>query len=92
LRNWWSSTTWTRASWGTVLAWQTYRVNEIHGEFFTPKTNWTISASSPNWSCEVNISFGNVILNNWEDESQFAEKVKDVMIAVFKNKSLGSYA
>ena len=92
LRNWWSSTTWTRASWGTVIAWQTYRVNEIHGEFFTPKTNWTISASSPNWSYEVNISFGNVILNNWEDESQFAEKVKDVMIAVFKNKSLGSYA
>ena len=91
LRNWWSQATWTRASWGAVLAWQTYRVNEIHGEFFTPKTNWTISASSPNWSYEVNISFGNVILNNWEDESQFAEKVKDVMIAVFKNKSLGSY-
>jgi hypothetical protein len=90
---WWDSVDvgWWRASWWTVLAGRTYRVNEIKGEYFTPSTNWTISAGSPNWSFEVNISFWNVILNNWEDENQFADRVREVMVWVFKNKALWSY-
>jgi hypothetical protein len=91
LRNWWSSTTWTRASWGTVLAWQTYRVNEIHGEYFRPLTNWTISVSPQNWSPNVSISFWDVIISNSEDVNQFAERVKEVMIEVYRNKALWCY-
>jgi hypothetical protein len=88
---WWGSS-WWRASWGRVIAGQTYRVNEIHWEYFTPAVNWTISSSPQNWSYEVNINFGNVVLNNWEDENQFAEKVREVMIEVFRNKALWTYA
>ena len=90
---WWSSSaSWGRASWGRVIAWETYRVNEIRWEYFTPAVNWTISSSPRNWSYEVNINFGNVVLNNWEDENQFAEKVREVMIEVFRNKALWTYA
>jgi phage-related protein len=81
----------SRASWWVVLAWQTYRVNEIHGEYFRPSTNWTISVNPRNWSPNVNISFWDVILNNWDDANQFSERVRNVMMEVFRNKSLWMY-
>ena len=92
---WWgensNTVSWWRASWWTVLAGQTYRVNEIRWEYFTPSVNWTISASPQNWGPNVTINFGNVILNNWDDVSSFAERVRGVMIEVFRNKALWTY-
>ena len=85
------NTVWSRASWWVVLAWQTYRVNEIHGEYFRPLTNWTISVSPQNWSPNVSISFWDVIISNSEDVNQFAERVKEVMIEVYRNKALWCY-
>ena len=82
---------WSRASWWVVLAWQTYRVNEIHGEYFRPSTNGTISVNPQNWSPNVSISFWDVILNNWDDANQFSERVRNVMIEVFRNKALWCY-
>ncbi len=94
ISNLWSSSTtpiWWRASWWRVIAWETYRVNEIHWEYFTPSSNGTISVSPLNWSPNVTINFGNVILNNWDDESSFAEKVRGVMMDVYRNRALGCY-
>ena len=94
ISNLWSSSTtpiWWRASWWRVIAWETYRVNEIRWEYFTPSTNGTISVSPLNWSPNVTINFGNVILNNWDDESSFAEKVRGVMMDVYRNRALGCY-
>lgn len=94
ISNLWSSSSapiWWRASWWRVIAWETYRVNEIHWEYFTPASNGTISVSPLNWSPNVTINFGNVILNNWDDESSFAEKVRGVMMDVYRNRALGCY-
>ena len=94
ISNLWSSSSapiWWRASWWRVIAWETYRVNEIYWEYFTPASNGTISVSPLNWSPNVTINFGNVILNNWDDESSFAEKVRGVMMDVYRNRALGCY-
>ena len=83
---WWSS--WWRASWWTVLAGQTYRVNEIHWEYFTPAVNWRISSSPPIWSPNINISFWDVNVRDEQDVNLLVEKLKSELIWVYQNIAL----
>ena len=86
LWGWWSS--WWRASWWTVLAGQTYRVNEIHWEYFTPAVNWRISSSPPIWSPNINISFWDVNVRDEQDVNLLVEKLKSELIWVYQNIAL----
>ena len=81
---WWSS--WWRASWWTVLAGQTYRVNEIHWEYFTPAVNWKISSSPP--SPNINISFWDVNVRDEQDIDTLVDKLKSELIWVYQNIAL----
>ena len=81
---WWSS--WWRASWWTVLAGQTYRVNEIHWEYFTPAVNWKISSSPP--SPNINISFWDVNVRDEGDIDTLVDKLKSELIWVYQNIAL----
>ena len=83
---WWSS--WWRASWWTVLAGQTYRVNEIHWEYFTPAVNWRISSSPPIWSPNINISFWDVNVRDEQDVDTLVDKLKSELIWVYQNIAL----
>ena len=85
----WSS--WWRASWWTVLAWQTYRVNEIHWEYFTPAVNWRID-NKPNITPNVNINFTwDINANSEKDLINLEDMIKEVMIDTYKNVILGNY-
>ena len=86
LWGWWSS--WWRASWWTVLAGQTYRVNEIHWEYFTPAVNWRISSSPPMSSPNINISFWDVNVRDEQDVNLLVEKLKSELIWVYQNIAL----
>ena len=83
---WWWSSGW-RASWGTVLAWQTYRVNEIHWEYFTPAVNWRISPAPPS-SPNISISFWDVNVKDEQDINLLVDRLKNELIWVYKNISL----
>ena len=86
---WWSS--WWRASWWTVLAGQTYRVNEIHWEYFTPAVNGRID-NKPNITPNVNINFTwDINANSEKDLINLEDMIKEVMIDTYKNLLLGSY-
>ncbi len=82
---WWSS--WWRASWWTVLAGQTYRVNEIHWEYFTPAVNWKITNSPPS-SPNINISFWDVNIRDEQDMNLLVDKLKNELIWVYQNIAL----
>ena len=83
---WWSS--WWRASWWTVLAGQTYRVNEIHWEYFTPAVNGRISSSPPVASPNINISFWDVNIRDEQDMNLLVDKLKNELIWVYQNIAL----
>ena len=83
---WWSS--WWRASWWTVLAGQTYRVNEIHWEYFTPAVNGRISSSPPVASPNINISFWDVNVRDEQDMNLLVDKLKNELIWVYQNIAL----
>ena len=83
---WWGSS-WGRASGWVVLAGQTYRVNEIHWEYFTPSVNWRISSSPPT-SPNVSINFWDVNVRDEQDINLIVEKVKQWFIEVYQNISL----
>ena len=86
---WWSS--WWRASWWTVLAGQTYRVNEIHWEYFTPAVNWRID-NKPNITPNVNINFTwDINANSEKDLINLENMIKEVMIDTYKNLLLWTY-
>lgn len=85
-----SSPSWWRASWWLVLAWQTYRVNEIHWEYFTPSVNGRISPINQTTtppSISINFTW-NINLTNQADENRFAEKVRNVVMECYQNLSL----
>ena len=84
---WWWGSSWWRASGWVVLAGQTYRVNEIHWEYFTPSVNWRISSSPPT-SPNVSINFWDVNVRDEQDINLIVEKVKQWFIEVYQNISL----
>lgn len=63
------------ADWGSVIAWKPILVWERWPELFVPKSNWDIIKNSDlkGGTATINISFWDVILNNWMDEEQFSE-------------------
>lgn len=84
---WWSS--WWRASWWVVLAGQTYRVNEIHWEYFTPAVNGRITPTPPTTSPNLSINFnGNIAVRNDEDFEIIKSTVKEVIMESYKNLSM----
>ena len=85
LWGWWSS--WWRASGWTVLAGQTYRVNEIHWEYFTPAVNWRISNAPPS-SPNISISFWDVNVRDEGDINLLVDKLKSELIWVYQNIAL----
>ena len=87
---WWSS--WWRASWGQVLAWQTYRVNEIHWEYFTPSVNWIITPTKPiNQTPNVNINFWDVNVRDESDIIKIWEIIDERLKAIYSNIYLHNY-
>jgi hypothetical protein len=83
---WWWGSSWWRASWWRVIAGQTYRVNEIHWEYFTPAVNWKISSSPP--SPNINISFWDVNVRDEQDIDTLVDKLKSELIWVYQNIAL----
>ena len=84
---WGWGSSWWRASGWTVLAGQTYRVNEIHWEYFTPAVNWRISNAPPS-SPNINISFWDVNVRDEGDIDTLVDKLKSELIWVYQNIAL----
>jgi len=84
---WGWGSSWWRASGWTVLAGQTYRVNEIHWEYFTPAVNWRISNAPPS-SPNINISFWDVNVRDEGDINLLVDKLKSELIWVYQNIAL----
>ena len=84
---WGWGSSWWRASWWTVLAGQTYRVNEIHWEYFTPAVNWRISNAPPS-SPNISISFWDVNVRDEGDINLLVDKLKSELIWVYQNIAL----
>lgn len=86
---WWWSTTPHASGW-YVTAWQTYRVNEIHWEYFTPFKNWYISpAPAIAWNTSISINFNwDMRIWNESDENRLIQKMKDTLIETYENLSM----
>lgn len=88
--NSWRSITWARASWGNVLAWQLYRVNELWTEYFRPAVNWTIGSHNST-SPQIVLNFWDVHIGNENDMETFAQRVRSVMTETYRNLALWTY-
>lgn len=87
---WWSS--WWRASWWTVLAGQTYRVNEIHWEYFTPAVNGIVTpAKNLNQAPNVNINFWEVSVRDEQDMVRLGDIIEEKLKAIYSNIYLHNY-
>lgn len=80
-----------RASWGTVLAGQLYRINELGTEYFRPAVNGTISKSASPSSPQITLQFGDVHIGSESDMNTFTEKVRAVLIENYRNLALWTY-
>lgn len=80
-----------RASWGTVLAGQLYRINELGTEYFRPAVNGTISRSPSPSSPQITLQFGDVHIGSESDMNTFTEKVRAVLIENYRNLALWTY-
>ncbi|MFC2494758.1 MAG: hypothetical protein ACFNWZ_00955 [Candidatus Absconditicoccaceae bacterium] len=80
-----------RASGGTVLAGQLYRINELGTEYFRPAVNGTISRSPSPSSPQITLQFGDVHIGSESDMNTFTEKVRAVLIENYRNLALGTY-
>jgi len=83
--------TWKRATWWTVLAWQTYQVWEKWPELFTPSTTWSIIPNWVWWSWvgSININFGWVVIQKEADENRLIEKIKNELTRVIQLQEYG---
>ena len=87
---WWSS--WGRASWGRVIAGQTYRVNEIHWEYFTPAVNGIVTpAREMNQAPNVNINFWDVTVRDESDIVKIWDLIDERLKAIYSNIYLHNY-
>lgn len=82
---------WGRASWGTVLAGQLYRINELWTEYFRPTITGTVNSQSNNSSPQISLHFGDVHIGSESDMETFAQKVRSVMTDIYRNLSLWTY-
>lgn len=80
-----------RAGWGTVLAGQLYRINELGTEYFLPAVNGTISRSPSPSSPQITLQFGDVHIGSESDMNTFTEKVRAVLIENYRNLTLWTY-
>lgn len=80
-----------RASWGTVLAGQLYKINELGSEYFRPAVNGTISRSPSSSSPQITLQFGDVHIGSESDMNTFTEKVRAVLIQNYRNLALWTY-
>lgn len=80
-----------RASWGTVLAGQLYRINELGTEYFCPAVNGTISRPPSPSSPQITLQFGDVHIGSESDMNTFTEKVRAVLIENYRNLALWTY-
>lgn len=89
---WWWGSSWWRASWWQVIAWQTYRVNEIHWEYFTPAVNWIVTpAKSMNQAPNVSINFGDVNVRDESDIIKIWDLIDERLKAIYSNIYLHNY-
>ena len=89
---WWWGSSWWRASWWQVIAWQTYRVNEIHWEYFTPAVNWIVTpAKSMNQAPNVSINFGDVNVRDESDIIKIWDLIEEKLKAIYSNIYLHNY-
>lgn len=79
-----------RASGGSVIAGQLYKINEIWSEYFRPSVNGTIEHKNHS-SSSISINFGNVVINNGMDLNQFEERIKSVIYKEYQNANLGYF-
>ena len=87
---WWSS--WWRASWWRVIAWETYRVNEIHWEYFTPAVNWIVTpAKNLTQAPNVNINFWEVSVRDDQDIVKIWDLIDERLKAIYQNIYLHNY-
>ncbi len=87
---WWSS--WWRASWGRVIAGQTYRVNEIHWEYFTPAVNGIVTPDREmNQAPNVNINFWDVTVRDESDIVKIWDLIDERLKAIYSNIYLHNY-
>ena len=87
---WWSS--WWRASWGRVIAGQTYRVNEIHWEYFTPAVNGIVTpAREMTQTPNVNINFWDVSVRDESDIVKIWDLIDERLKAIYQNIYLHNY-
>lgn len=84
---WWTTIEWYANGWNVqwnvpILVWERWP------ELFVPRSNWTIIKNEDlnTWwkPTTINITFWDVVLNNWMDEEQFAE----FLISTIKNINL----
>ncbi len=89
---WWWGSSWWRASWWQVIAWQTYRVNEIHWEYFTPAVNWIVTpAKSMNQAPNVSINFWDVNVKDESDIIKIWDIIEEKLKAIYSNIYLHNY-
>lgn len=79
-----------RASGGSVIAGQLYKINEIWSEYFRPSVNGTIEHKNQP-SSSISINFGSVVINNGMDLNQFEERIKSVIYKEYQNANLGYF-
>lgn len=85
------SVAWARASGGSVIAGQLYKINELGSEYFRPAVNGTISRSPSSSSPQISLQFGDVHIGSESDINTFTEKVRAVLIENYRNLALWTY-
>lgn len=83
----WAS--WQRAIWWPVTSNTPYLVWEKGPELFVPSSSGRILPNG--WWQTVNINLWNVSINNSNDETRLVEKIKQAMVAEYKNYALWVY-
>ena len=89
---WWWGSSWWRASGWQVIAWQTYRVNEIHWEYFTPSVNGIVTpARNITQAPNVNINFWDVSVRDDQDIIKIWDLIDERLKAIYQNIYLHNY-
>lgn len=85
------SVAWARASGGSVIAGQLYKINELGSEYFRPAVNGTISRSPSPANPQITLQFGDVHIGSESDMNTFTEKVRAVLMENYRNLALWTY-
>ncbi len=87
---------WWKAVWWPVYNWQTYLVWENWPELFTPSQNGRITrnedlAFAGAGETNINISFGDVSINDWTDQQSLAETIASTITRQLELYKRGIY-